>query len=266
MSAEIRVGGYRLGKRLGSGSFGAIYVGHHVETGARVAVKLEPTDAKYPQLAWEYRNYTLLQGQRGFPRIHYFGVEGDFSVMIMDLLGDNLDAMRERGEMTIARVRQVAVEVITRLEQLHAVGVLHRDIKPDNLLAAPDGTICLIDLGLAKRYVRDGVHIPAREGLNMIGTARYASIRNHQGHEQSRRDDLEAVGYMLVYLAKGRLPWQGVKHAKEQHAEIGAIKAATPIATLCAGLPPEFARYLRTVRAYAFAQTPDYAALKRMFS
>ena len=263
--AEIRIGAYRLGERIGGGSFGDLYAGYHTVTGAQVAIKLEHVSAQYPQLAWEYRMYTLLEGQPGFPTIHGYATEGEYTVLIMERLGASLESMRLDRVLTLSRMKHVATQVITRLEQIHAVGVLHRDLKPENFLEGPEGAICCIDFGLAKKYLRDGVHIPPRTGLSLIGTARYASINNHLGCEQSRRDDLESAGYMLVYLVKGHLPWQGIK-SRARYREIGVLKARTPVDELCRGLPAGFARFLTAVRALRFEERPDYAALRALFA
>ena len=126
-----------------------------------------------------------------------------------------------------------------------------------------------IDYGLAKKYIypRTGLHIPPKEGKSLTGTARYASINTHIGLEQSRRDDLESIGYVLIYFLKGVLPWQGLKAngKKEKYELIMEKKISTPIEELCRGLPNEFVVYLKYVRRLRFEETPDYTRIRQLF-
>lgn len=157
---------------------------------------------------------------------------------------------------------------------MHEAQYLHRDIKPDNFLMGvtkqTDRVLYVIDFGLTKRYIdkKTGIHIKCTDGKPMTGTARYASINAHLGFEQSRRDDLEAIGYMLVYFLKGSLPWQGLggKNKKEKYDNIKDKKQNTPIELLCKGLPAEFADYIKITRGLKFEEQPNYKELKAIFS
>jgi len=149
---------------------------------------------------------------------------------------------------------------------------MHRDVKPDNFLIGVNkcvSTIYAIDFGLAKHYKdpRTGLHIPYRDQKSLTGTARYASLNTHLGIEQSRRDDLECLGYILVYFLKGSLPWQGLqaKTRKEKYEKIKAKKESISIDTLCEGLPCEFSVYLKYCRALKFDEEPDYNHLHKLF-
>merc|ERR1712066_1070824 len=202
---ELRVGSkYRLGRKIGSGSFGDIYIGTNVQTGEEVAIKLESIKSKHPQLLYESKLYKILAGGVGIPNVHWYGVEGDYNVMVIDLLGPSLEDLFSfcNRKLSLKTVLMLADQMINRIEYVHAKNFIHRDIKPDNFL-----------IGLGKKYrdPKTQQHIPYREGKNLTGTARYASVNTHLGKEQSRRDDLEAVGYILIYLHKGKLPWQGLK-------------------------------------------------------
>lgn len=129
-------------------------------------------------------------------------------------------------------------------------------------------SVYLIDFGLAKRYrdPRTLFHIPYRENKSLTGTARYASLNTHLGIEQSRRDDLESLGYLMVYFLKGSLPWQGLKavNKEDKYAKILAKKRTTTIEALCRGLPPEFALYFNYVRSLQFDERPDYTYIRKI--
>ena len=225
---DLRVGSkYRIGRRIGGGSFGEIYQGTHIQTLEPVAIKLEPVKTRHPQLLYESRLYKLLhQGSTvtGIPQVRWYGVEGDFNVMVVDLLGPSLeDCFNYCGRtLSTKTVLMLTDQMIARVEFLHNRNFLHRDIKPDNFLMGlmkKSHHVYMIDFGLAKKYrdPKTHQHIPYKDGKNLTGTARYASINTHTGIEQSRRDDLEAVGYIIMYFLRGQLPWQGLKaHTKKQ--------------------------------------------------
>ena len=159
-----------------------------------------------------------------------------------------------------------------RIEYVHNKNFIHRDIKPDNFLMGI-GRHCnklfLIDYGLAKKFRdnRTRQHIPYREDKNLTGTARYASINAHLGIEQSRRDDMESLGYVLMYFNRGSLPWQGLKAAtkKQKYEKISEKKMSTPVEVLCKGFPAEFAMYLNYCRGLRFEEAPDYMYLRQLF-
>jgi casein kinase 1 len=162
--------------------------------------------------------------------------------------------------------------MISRVEYFHSKNFLHRDIKPDNFLIGYGGRvdqIYIIDFGLAKQFKhpKTGSHLPYREGKNLTGTVRYASVNTHLGYEQSRRDDLEAVGYVLMYFLRGVLPWQGVKgnSRKEYYDRIMEVKRLTPLDKLCEGYPREFIDYLSHCKSLKFEDKPDYIYLRRLF-
>lgn len=166
----------------------------------------------------------------------------------------------------------IALQCITRIEFLHSRDFIHRDIKPENFLIGigkKAATIYTIDFGLAKRYKdpKTGSHIVFKEGKGMTGTARYASLNAHLGYEQSRRDDLEAIGYMVCYfLRKGHLPWMGLKgKKKDKYENITESKRITPFEELLDGFPNEFVKYMKYCRNLAFEQKPDYSYLKKLF-
>lgn len=272
---EVRVGGrYRLGRRIGSGSFGDIYIGEHICTGDEVAVKLESVKSRHPQLLHESKLYKILCGGIGVPIVHWFGIEGEYNVMIMELLGPSLEELFAvcSRKFSLKTVLMLADQMLTRIEYFHQKNFIHRDIKPDNFLmgrAKKMSVVFIIDFGLAKKYrdPRTQQHIPYKEGKNLTGTARYASVNTHIGVEQSRRDDLEALGYVLMYFNRGCLPWQGLKACskRDKYDKIREKKMSTPVEVLCRHFPFEFMTYLNYCRALRFEDRPDYSYLRRMF-
>lgn len=263
-----------LGKKLGSGSFGDIYSAVNRDTLVEYAIKLESIKTKHPQLLYEAKLIKHLQGAPGIANVYYCDSEGEFNVMVMDRLGSSFEDLFNmcNRKFTLSTVLQIAEQVLLRIEYLHSKNFIHRDIKPDNFLIGAGKKSCvvyLIDFGLAKKY-RDGKshqHIPYKENKNLTGTARYASINAHLGIEQSRRDDLEAIGYVLMYFLRGSLPWQGLK-ANTKHDKYHKImekKMSTPTESLCKGFPVEFGTYLNYCRALRFEDKPDYNYLRRLF-
>ncbi|XP_024023855.1 casein kinase 1-like protein 3 [Morus notabilis] len=272
---ERIVGGkYKLGRKIGSGSFGEIYLATHVDTREIVAVKIENNKTKHPQLLYEAKVYNILKHGSGVASIRWSGVDADDNVLVIDLLGPSLeDLLVYCGrKFSLKTILMLADQMIARIQYLHSQGFLHRDIKPDNFLMGlgrKANQVYIIDFGLAKRF-RDSTtnrHIPYRENKNLTGTARYASCNTHLGIEQSRRDDLESLGYVLLYFLKGSLPWQGLKAAtkKQKYDKIREKKIATPIEVLCKSQPVEFASYFHYCRSLTFDQRPDYDFLKRLF-
>ncbi|KAH7649808.1 casein kinase I [Cryptosporidium bovis] len=272
---EVRVGGkYRLGRKIGSGSFGDIYLGTNVTNSEEVAIKLESVKSRHPQLLYESKLYKILAGGIGVPTVHWYGIEGDYNVMILDLLGPSLEDLFTicNRKFSLKTVLMLADQMLNRIEFVHSKNFIHRDIKPDNFLIGRGkklNVVYIIDFGLAKKYrdPKSQAHIPYREGKNLTGTARYASINTHLGIEQSRRDDLEALGYVLMYFNRGTLPWQGLKATskKDKYDKIMERKISTPIETLCKHHPFEFITFLNYCRALRFEDRPDYAYLRRLF-
>jgi len=266
---------YEVGRSIGHGSFGEIHVGIDIRTREEVAIKVERADTKHPQLQLEAELLRKLSNGLGIPRMRYSGVERGYNVMVMDLLGPSLEDLFNfcNRKFSLKTVLLLAQQMLARIEYLHKQNFIHRDIKPDNFLMGlgrQGNIVHLIDFGLAKQY-RDPVtkkHIPYRDNKSLTGTARYASINTHQGIEQSCRDDLESLGYVLMYFNRGSLPWQGLKaqNKRQKYEKIREKKIATPVDELCRGYLPEFAQFLKASQKLKFDEPPNYAYFRDLLT
>ncbi|CAK7230961.1 hypothetical protein SBRCBS47491_007768 [Sporothrix bragantina] len=273
----------RVGERVGEGTFCVVFRGELLP-GIRTDAKGKPVAAKFElrkndatQLRNEFRMYKKLDKCDGIPRIYTFGEMDFHKVLVMDLLGPSLESLFQdcSRRFSLKTVAMLALQMITRIETLHEHDLIYRDIKPENFLMGLPGTdaaneVYLIDYGMAKVY-RDpdtNQHIPYGDAQSLSGTARYMSINAHCRRNQSRRDDLEALGHVFMYFARGNLPWQSVKTPVNdpRYDQMCEKKQATTIDELCRGFPPEMAQYLTYTRGLTFEQDPDYDYLRGLFN
>ena len=260
--------------RLGSGSFGQIFKGINIKTKEDVAVKIESTNIKTPQLLHEYKILRTLKDGEGFPQIYLFTPFNDTLVMVMDLMGDNLETLLQNQQsktFSLKTVLMLTLQILQRIQYMHENNLIHRDIKPENFvigLKKKNSMIYMIDYGLSRKYYDNKTqsHIPYKEGKSLTGTARFASIYTHIGIEQSRRDDLESLGYMMVYFIKGDLPWMNIKAKtkKEKYTKIKDKKIEVTPELLCEGLDDEFKQFFLHVRKLQFEEEPNYKMLSDM--
>ncbi|KAG9223395.1 hypothetical protein CCMSSC00406_0007582 [Pleurotus cornucopiae] len=259
---------------LGSGSFAYVWNGVHLHTGAGVALKFEVIDPSVPSsLPYEAAVYAQLKGVEGIPRIHWFGQDKNANVLVMDKLGLNLEHLRRfcRGQFGLKTILMLGEQMLSTIELVHARGVIVRDIKPENFAMGyleDYQRLFLFDMGLSKLYLdpSTGEHMPFREGRGGIGTPRYASSNVHFGLEPSRRDDVEAIGMLLLYLFRGRLPWQGIcaPDISAKLRRIGEMKRGEHFRELVAHSPACFAPFFAHCRALEFEEKPDYGLLRKL--
>jgi len=264
---------YIIIKKIGSGSFGEVYLAEHKD-GGYVAAKVEDRK-KLPRILNEYKIYNYLHKagfNEGLPQIYDFIQTPDFNIMFMQLLGPSLEDVFNKcnRQFSLSTIMHMADQLIVLLESLHKAKFIHRDIKPNNFLIGRDNNsdqIYMMDFGLSKKYIVKDEHISFRDKRSLIGTARYASVNMHMGIEPTRRDDLESVGYMLIYFLKGRLPWQGLKKKKmvSNLEAIGDVKMSTGLNILCDGVPNSFKEYMKYCRNLKFDEKPDYKYLRSLF-
>ena len=263
---------YKIIKRLGRGSFGHIYL---VEYQNKLyAMKLENTKKGYYILDKEIYLMIHLYGPR-IPYAKSFGQCGYYNVLVMELLGKSLEdikLMLPSKKMTIPCVCKLSYQMLQILEHIHRKSFLHRDVKPDNFIMGigPNSHLLyMIDFGFAKTY-RDPTtlaHHPMQKGAGITGTARFASINTLSGYTQSRRDDLESLGYVIVYIAKGTLPWANIKCDDKDalYSRILETKIQTTPENLCSGLPAQFEEYIKYIRGMSYEQEPNYKYLRNLF-
>ncbi|KAF8096600.1 hypothetical protein N665_0305s0022 [Sinapis alba] len=286
---RVQVGGspiYKVERKLGKGGFGQVFVGRRVSGGndrsagasiLEVALKFEHRSSKGcnygPPHEWQV--YNTLGGSHGVPRVHFKGKQGDYYIMVMDILGPSLwDIWNTSGQaMSSEMVACIAVESLSILEKMHAKGYVHGDVKPENFLLGQPSTsqekkLFLVDLGLATKWREGGVsgqHVEYDQRPDMFrGTVRYASAHAHLGRTASRRDDLESLAYTLIFLHRGRLPWQGYQGDNKSFL-VCKKKMATSPDMLCCFCPPPFKQFLEIVVNMKFDEEPNYGKLVSLF-
>ena len=265
---------FSIKNRISAGSFGEVYTCINLTTQQEFAIKLEPYSQEDDSLRSVIRESSLLQKMqdiKGIPKIFSSGTENGYDFMIMELLGkDFAGLLKIHKVFSLKMVGMLAEQLLDIIEQVHEKNIVHRDIKPENVLIGKEGrftSIHLLDFGISKFY-RDGTHrhIVYRDKKPFIGTTRYASINSHKGIELTRRDDLESLGYMLLFFSNGSLPWQNLKCTeKDKNVKVGEMKERIANPELCKGLPKEFWEYFNYVKNMGFKKEPDYKYLKGLF-
>ena len=265
---------FKLLKKIGEGAFGKVYKAIKKDTEELVAIKIEKKNEKaITRLKHESLVYRCFKHNVGFAKIYNFYETKNKLVFIMEFLGPNLEELFSFCNKTFSlkTILMIGIQVLNRIEKFHAEGFIHRDIKPDNFLigvSKKKGRIYLIDFGLSKKYVtRNKHHIPYNDNKSFTGSYRYSSIRNHKGIEQSRRDDLESIGYMLIYFLSKTLPWQGLKGStkSKKKKNIYIVKKNISLTLLCKNLPKEILLYMKYCRSLKFTDKPNYTYLKELF-
>jgi casein kinase 1 len=269
---------FKVEQMIGQGCFGSIHVGLDTRTNEKVAVKFESKNCGAPgSLKNEHQLLASLavpEHRQGFVEIFLFGKVDQFYCLVMELLSQSLEDSKTKCQNQVMSVRSTvlcAQQTLQRIEYLHSRSIVHRDIKPENFMWG-SGTkihhLYLIDFGMSCSFFERSKHVPMRTEGNLVGTARYASINTHRLCGQSRRDDLEAIGYMIIYIFKGKLPWSGLKiqDTVKKYQRIGEIKHQTLPEELCKGMPEGFATYLKYTRSLSYTERPDYQKLQMIMS
>ncbi|XP_019427976.1 PREDICTED: casein kinase 1-like protein HD16 isoform X3 [Lupinus angustifolius] len=279
---KVQVGGspmYKVERKLGKGGFGQVFVGRRERAGpgaVEVALKFEHRNSKGCNYGppYEWQVYNTLGGSHGIPKVHYKGRQGEYYVMVMDMLGPSLWDVWNSSSQTMSSemVSCIAVESLSILEKMHSRGYVHGDVKPENFLLGQPATaqekkLFLVDLGLATKWrdTSSGQHVEYDQRPDMFrGTVRYASVHAHLGRTASRRDDLESLAYTLIFLHKGRLPWQGYQGDTKSFL-VCKKKMGTSPEMLCCFCPAPFRQFLEAVVSMKFDEEPNYAKLISLF-
>ena len=260
-------------KPIGKGTFSTVYASINIITKAFVAIKIEKRGKDNIELL-ESEAF-LLYSLRGFgiPEVLSYGRTKTHNILVLPLLGKSLlDIFILRNSViNINDICGVAIQILDRIEWVHSNNIVYRDIKPENFLFGKkdNDVLYLIDFGLCRKYKSSttGEHIKPKNLGKFTGTSRYASVYAMAGYEQSRRDDIESIGYMIIFFMKKRLPWQGIKGRtyKECYHKLFLMKKYMKIEELCKGLPKEIIEYMNYAKEMKFEQEPNYKYLKDLF-
>ena len=263
---------YLILSKIDEGSFGSIYLSKNILSNEQYAVKIENRKIANPLLEGEAFILFYLKGP-GLPEVKTFGKTKNLNILIQTLLGPSLSSLSERYliNFTIKDICLLSIQMIERLEYIHSKRFIHRDIKPQNFLMGvkdPE-TVYLIDFGLAKKFMsKQGKHIKFNINNNITGTPRYCSINALRGAEQSRRDDLESLFYVIMYFFRGNLPWQNlkIKSRQQRFNKINEIKKNYDYKLLCKNLPRELYNLGIYIKHLKFEETPNYVFIKKCFN
>ncbi|KAI9480522.1 MAG: kinase-like domain-containing protein [Benjaminiella poitrasii] len=294
--------------RIGEGSFGEVFEAEDIDTFRHYAIKRESLKMRHPQLKHESIMYDVLAGGPGIPQCHWHGQHDGFDCIVIDLLGPNMNQLKEvLQKFPLAVVIDFGCQIVSILEHIHKRGLVYRDIKPDNFLFPshchlpeaemvempddngmphikyinptcedvfkswnePQPKLHIVDFGLTtwwRNPTTDKAYPETKRNIkNKTGTARYASLNVHRGKPHARRDDIESLGYLLLDLLFGTLPWTGIqaRNSRVGWDKMRQIKEDTFMEDLCAGLPQGLLNFILYARKLKFLEEPNYDLLRR---
>jgi len=256
---------YKILHELGEGSFGKIYKGENIRTKETIAIKIESIINGNKLLKNESIIYQYLMNTNGVPKVKWFGKDEKNYYMVINLLGDSLQSIKNRKTVfSLNLTLQIGIQVISLLKDIHDKGLVHRDIKPDNfLLGLKENSkqLFIIDFGFCKTIMRENIHVPMKKTCSLIGSLTYASLNAHNFIDISRRDDLESLGYMLIYFLLGHLEWQNLPSNMSFEEKNMIIRNMKLNIFNESRIPTILCDYLKYVRCLEYDEQPNYSIL-----
>jgi serine/threonine protein kinase len=252
---------YIIINKIGEGSFGAIYKGQNIRTKEYVAIKIEPIQSETKLLKNETIVYQFLNEVQYIPHLKWYGKDTYNYYMVINLLGESLQSLKDKKQIfPLKFVLKIGINIIYILQNIHDKGLVHRDIKPDNFLFGLKevNKLYLIDFGFCKSFVNGGNHIEIKRTNNLIGSKTFASINSHNFLELSRRDDLESLGYMMIYFYLGSLSWRDISNLNSSDDVNEKIKEIKNSIINESKLPNVLINYIKYVKSLEFKERPNY--------
>ena len=263
---------YKPIKKIGRGNFGNIYLVINIKDLITFAMKTEKISAKLKTLESEAYYLFTLQGF-GIPKLISYGHTKKYNILIETLLDKSLYYIfvKYRKKCSLVDMCLIAIQLLDRLEWIHSKDIIYRDVKPENFLIGSEdpNVIYVVDFGLCKKYrsSKTGKHLLPKLTGKFIGTLAYASQNVIRGKESSRRDDLISLGYVLIKLLKGYLPWpldlKGKN--KNKYFELLYLKETDGKGKLFENIPEELVDYIKYTKNLKFEQDPNYSYLRSLF-
>jgi serine/threonine protein kinase len=252
---------YKTIKQIGSGSFGSIFEGINIRTSEKVAIKIELISHELKLLKHESNIYRLLANVDGVPKIKWYGKDELYYYMVIDLFGESLQELLDKSaKMSLKVVLQIGINILNILMKIHNNGFIHRDIKPENFLLTLNKPrkIVLIDFGISKPYLINNQHIEFKAKNKFLGTLNFASINAHNLYEQSRRDDLESIAYMLIYFYFGKLYWINDEYQDTFELENNYVMSMKKLLNNDNKIPKVLLDFYENTRKLEFEERPNY--------
>lgn len=264
---------FAITKIIAKGSYGEVYLARNKIDNQNYALKFERLQKGGESLLKHETCILLLLKGPGLPSVISFGVSNGYHILVENLLGKSIYDiwLSQRKKISIKDLSMFAIQAIERIEYVHSKNFLHRDIKPANFLVGnPDKSqIFLIDFGFARKYKsgRTGKYLQHSKKDTLFGTPLYLSLNALRGIEQTRKDELESLGLVIINLYIGSLPWTKIKYKnfKQGFDKIFEIKEKISIENICKGMPQEMTNYMKYVKNLKNEECPDYEYLRKLF-